>query len=82
MAKSVTGEYTFAIFAVTVIALVLSRWISVYFVPYLGTRLLRTPDHVRERKPGSDEYEQHDQPGLYDSACYNAFRKAVNGCVK
>ncbi len=36
MAKSMTGEYTFAIFAVTVIALVLSWLASVYFVPYLG----------------------------------------------
>jgi len=37
LAKSVTGEYTFAIFAVTVIALLLSWWVSVFFVPYLGT---------------------------------------------
>ena len=36
MAKSTVGEYTFAIFAVTVIALVLSWLVSVYFVPYLG----------------------------------------------
>jgi multidrug efflux pump subunit AcrB len=40
LAKSSTGEYTFAIFAVTVIALVLSWIVSVYFVPYLGARLL------------------------------------------
>ncbi|MEO7160414.1 MAG: efflux RND transporter permease subunit, partial [Polaromonas sp.] len=37
LARSVTGEYTYAIFAVTVIALVLSWIVSVYFVPYLGT---------------------------------------------
>ncbi len=43
IAKSVTGEYTFAIFAVTVIALVLSWIVSVYFVPYLGTLLLKPP---------------------------------------
>ncbi|MCJ0762858.1 efflux RND transporter permease subunit [Variovorax terrae] len=43
IARSVTGEYTFAIFAVTVIALVLSWIVSVYFVPYLGTLLLKTP---------------------------------------
>jgi len=41
MAKSTVGEYTFAIFAVTVIALVLSWLVSVYFVPYLGTLLLK-----------------------------------------
>jgi multidrug efflux pump len=44
--RSMTGEYTFAIFAVTVIALVLSWIVSVYFVPYLGTLLLKTPPHV------------------------------------
>ena len=41
MAKSTVGEYTFAIFAVTVIALVLCWFVSVYFVPYLGTLLLQ-----------------------------------------
>jgi multidrug efflux pump subunit AcrB len=46
IAKSMTGEYTFAIFAVTVIALVLSWIVSVYFVPYLGTLLLKVPPHV------------------------------------
>ncbi len=43
LAKSVTGEYTFAIFAVTTLALVLSWIVSVYFVPYLGTLLLKHP---------------------------------------
>ncbi|WP_309678858.1 efflux RND transporter permease subunit [Polaromonas sp.] len=43
LARSVTGEYTFAIFAVTVIALVLSWIVSVYFVPSLGTLLLKPP---------------------------------------
>ena len=53
IAKSVTGEYTFAIFAVTVIALVLSWIVSVYFVPYLGTLILKTPAHVQMR-PDAD----------------------------
>ncbi len=51
IAKSVTGEYTFAIFAVTVIALVLSWFVSVYFVPYLGTLLLRVPSHFGSQIP-------------------------------
>ncbi|MFY7975473.1 MAG: efflux RND transporter permease subunit, partial [Rubrivivax sp.] len=36
LAQSVTGEYTFAIFAVTSVALIVSWVVSVYFVPYLG----------------------------------------------
>src|SRR5256885_11208564 len=51
MAKSMTGEYTFAIFAVTVIALVLSWFASVYFVPYLGMLLLKRPPHAATLPP-------------------------------
>lgn len=45
IAKSTTGEYTFAIFGVTVLALLLSWVVSVYFVPYLGVLLLKKPAH-------------------------------------
>ena len=77
LARSVTGEYTFAIFAVTVIALVLSWIVSVYFVPYLGTLLLKVPPHVKEVAEG------HDRPHeMFDSPFYNRFRKTVNWCVQ
>ena len=72
LAKSVTGEYTFAIFAVTVLALLLSWWVSVFFVPLLGTWLLKVKPH----KPGDSPQE------LFDSAFYRAFRRLVNACVK
>jgi multidrug efflux pump len=81
LAKSVTGEYTYAIFAVTVIALVLSWIVSVYFVPYLGTLLLKKPDHVIE-KAYDDHSAGNDDHEMFDSAFYNTFRKAVNWCVK
>jgi len=72
MAKSTVGEYTFAIFAVTVIALVLSWWVSVYFVPYLGTLLLQV-------KPHGEHGGEHE---LFDSPFYQHFRKAVTWCVE
>ncbi|QFZ85995.1 AcrB/AcrD/AcrF family protein [Variovorax paradoxus] len=72
IAKSVTGEYTFAIFAVTVIALVLSWIVSVYFVPYLGTLLLKVKPHDPDAPP-------HE---LFDTPFYNRFRRAVNWCVQ
>ncbi|RZI77672.1 MAG: efflux RND transporter permease subunit [Variovorax sp.] len=71
LAKSTTGEYTFAIFAVTVVALVLSWIVSVYFVPYLGTVLLKVKPHDPDAPP-------HE---LFDTPFYNAFRRAVNWCV-
>jgi multidrug efflux pump subunit AcrB len=72
LAKSVTGEYTFAIFAVTVIALVLSWIVSVYFVPYLGTLLLKVKPHDPDAPP-------HE---LFDTPFYNRFRRAVDWCVQ
>ena len=54
IARSVTGEYTFAIFAVTVLALIVSWLVSVYFVPYLGTVLLKTPVHAPPQVPLAD----------------------------
>ena len=84
LAKSVTGEYTYAIFAVTVIALVLSWIVSVYFVPYLGTLLLKKPDHVVEK--ARDDISEHSAGGegheMFNSPFYNVFRKAVNWCVQ
>ena len=77
LAKSTTGEYTFAIFAVTVIALVLSWIVSVYFVPYLGTLLLKVPPHVKEVAEGKDSPHE-----MFDSPFYNTFRKTVNWCVE
>jgi multidrug efflux pump len=72
IAKSSTGEYTFAIFGVTVLALVLSWIVSVYFVPYLGTLLLKVKPHTAADQP-------HE---LFDTPFYNTFRKTVNWCVQ
>ncbi|MEY2893300.1 MAG: hypothetical protein RJA98_3208 [Pseudomonadota bacterium] len=71
IAKSIVGEYTFAIFAVTAAALLISWLVSVYFVPYLGTVILQTRPH------GSDEPHE-----LFDTPFYNRFRRMVDWCVK
>ena len=73
MARSTVGEYTFAIFGVTVVALVLSWIVSVYFVPYLGTLLLKA-------KPvASDAEAVHGEH--FDTPFYQRFRRAVGWCV-
>jgi multidrug efflux pump len=73
LARSSTGEYTFSIFAVTTIALLVSWVVSVVFVPYLGYRLL--PDFAARRAAahGSD---------VYDTRFYRAFRALVAWCVE
>ena len=73
IAKSTVGEYTFAIFAVTAAALLISWLVSVYFVPYLGTRLLKEKQHTNA------EGEPHE---LFDTPFYTRFRGLVNWCVQ
>jgi len=71
LAQSVTGEYTFAIFAVTSAALVISWIVSVYFVPWMGAALL----HTRPRVQG----QAHE---LFDSPFYGRLRRLVDACVR
>ena len=77
IAKSMTGEYTFAIFAVTVIALLVSWVASVVFVPYLGAWLLRKPAHLEQAPPG----HSHAPAELFDTPFYRRFRAWVTWCV-
>ncbi len=72
MARSTVGEYTFAIFAVTAAALLISWLVSVYFVPYLGARLLRV--HAGRGEKG----EEHD---LFDTPFYARLRRTVSWCL-
>ncbi|PZP35242.1 MAG: multidrug transporter AcrB [Roseateles depolymerans] len=71
LAKSVTGEYTFAIFAVTAAALVISWLVSIYFVPYLGALLLKS-----RHTAGGEVHE------LFDTPFYARFRALVGWCVE
>ncbi|WP_290646133.1 efflux RND transporter permease subunit [Aquabacterium sp.] len=71
MANSSVGEYTYAIFAVTAAALLISWIVSVYFVPYLGQWLLRTKPKV----------QAGDAVDLYDTPFYTRFKALVNWCV-
>ena len=71
LAKSVTGEYTFAIFAVTSAALVISWLVSVYFVPWMGAALLKN------RPSASGQAHE-----LFDTPFYTRFRALVNACVR
>jgi len=71
LANSTTGEYTFAIFAVTVIALLISWVVAVVFVPYLGVKLLK----VKAKAEG----EPHE---AFDGPMYQRFRGLVDWCVQ
>ena len=50
-ARSSAGEYTFSIFAVVTIALIVSWFVAVLFAPLLGVWLLKSPERTRDEKP-------------------------------
>ncbi len=72
MAKSAAGEYTFTIFSVTAMALILSWIAAVIFTPYLGFLILKV------KTAGSAE-AHHD---VFNTPALNALRRAVTWCVR
>ncbi|MDQ5959747.1 MAG: multidrug efflux pump [Pseudomonadota bacterium] len=72
-AKSGAGEYTFSIFAVVTIALMVSWVVAVVFTPYLGYKLL-------DPKKLAEKASQH--ADIYDTPFYQRFRALVDWCVR
>jgi len=72
LAKSTAGEYTFSMFSVNALALILSWLVAVLFTPYIGYLLLRA-------KPPTGPDAHRD---LYDTPFYNRFRRIVDWCVE
>ena len=50
-ARSAAGEYTFSIFAVVTIALIVSWFVAVLFAPLLGVWILKKPDKPADAAP-------------------------------
>jgi multidrug efflux pump len=69
LAKSTAGEYTFSIFAVVGIALVVSWFAAVFFTPYLGYVLLA------ERKAQGAH-------APFETRFYRALRAFVDACLR
>ena len=72
LAESTAGEYTFSMFSVNAIALIISWLAAVIFTPYLGYLLLKV-------KPQSGADGHHE---LFNSPFYTRFRALVNWCVE
>lgn len=51
-AKSDAGEYTFSLFAVVAIALIVSWFVAVLCSPFIGTLLIKSKARVHERREG------------------------------
>jgi multidrug efflux pump subunit AcrB len=72
LAKSAAGEYTFSMFSVNALALVISWLVAVLFTPYIGYVLLKA-------KPVSGVGGHKE---LFDTPFYSRFRNVVNWCVE
>ncbi len=72
LAKSTAGEYTFSMFSVNALALILSWLVAVLFTPYIGYLLLRV-------KPAAGADGHHE---LFNTPFYSRFRRTVTWCVE
>ena len=93
-AASSTGEYTRSIFQVSAIALIISWFAAVIFVPYLGYHLL--PDYAHAPKPSklmiwlkgklglvdSAEADNNHHHDIYNTKFYSTLRAIVTSCVR
>lgn len=72
LAQSAAGEYTFSMFSVNALALLISWLAAVLFTPYIGYVLLKV-------KPSANADGHHE---LFDTPFYSRFRKVVSWCVE
>ena len=70
-AKSAAGEYTFSMFSVNALALLISWFVAVLFTPYIGFLLLKV-------RPASSADGHHE---LFDTPFYQRLRNVVDWCV-
>ncbi len=70
-AKSAAGEYTFSMFSVNALALLISWFVAVLFTPYIGYLMLKV-------KPASSADGHHE---LFDTPFYKRLRNVVDWCV-
>ena len=95
-AASSTGEYTRSIFQVVTIALVVSWFAAVLFVPYLGGKLLPDFSNLPQKAPWYQRlwarlrkqpepqpivHAQGEQHDPYQTKTYQRLRSVVNSCI-
>ncbi|MFB9240441.1 efflux RND transporter permease subunit [Massilia antarctica] len=71
LAKSAAGEYTFSMFSVNALALLISWLVAVIFTPYIGYMILKVKPHTG----GEGEHDLFNTPG------FQRFRRVVTWCV-
>ncbi len=75
LAKSSASEYTGSMFIVVGLALIISWFVAVLFVPFMGYWLL--PDYSKAKNKDNNEQTQD----IYQKPVYRVFRRLVTYCV-
>jgi multidrug efflux pump len=91
LAKSSTGEYTFDMFSVTTIALVLSWFAAILVTPLFGFWILKSRRKAKaavKREPGAaavadvaDDGSELSHHEHFDTPFYNRLRRTVDWCI-
>lgn len=82
LAKSATGEYTFEMFSVTTIALVISWFAAIIATPLFGYWILKGARRI----PATDETPvrgaTHAAHEVFDSPFYRRLRRTIDWCIR
>jgi multidrug efflux pump len=78
LARSSTGEYTFDMFSVTTIALVLSWFAAIFVTPLLGWWILRAPRRTGDGALQGQHAGQHEH---FDTPFYTRLRALIDRCI-
>jgi multidrug efflux pump len=76
MAKSGTGEYTFDMFSVTTIALILSWFAAIIATPLFGYWILRRPKNATSASAENGGHHEH-----FDTPFYSRLRSLIDWCI-
>jgi multidrug efflux pump len=78
LAQSSTGEYTFDMFSVTTIALVLSWFAAIFVTPLFGWWILRTPKPAGDGAIHVQDARHHEH---FDTPFYTRLRALIDWCI-
>lgn len=81
-AKSSTGEYTFGIFAVVTMALLVSWVAAVIATPLIGMQLLRVKPPSTDGAGGRPRHPEGDAHDLFEGRFYRLLRSLIDACMR
>jgi multidrug efflux pump len=82
MAKSATGEYTFDLFSVTTLALIVSWFAAIIATPLFGYWILKGRSAPKAGDAAVVESSGHAHHDHFDSKFYQRLRRTIDWCIE